>query len=478
MTAEELSDGDEVTLFGIGDTVVYQQGLGDASYAAVAASPVSPSASGRLAADRHDRPSTDPNAPHREETAMNTALEHPDFPPAKSGYTLLARRAKAAAIVLAALALPATVAAHVDPEPHDDAHNTAESEAIDVAIISADTGWSLAATRRHMADQQAFGDLQDEIEALYPGRFAGAEFAPAPGGRSFLRFKGKVPTGARTLATESELNVGVSGGRTYSATELASRTVAVVEFFGDAGYEQVGAAVLPGGQIEVAVNGASRPGSQLPPALRNGVHVTFADHEVAANYHTYGGAYIHEIGVATCTSGFSVESLITGEEGVVTAAHCDGMNHYHQPQGGPQYSMFEEDDHLGLNGDMAWYTTPAHRVEPEYYADPTDRREVNSVETSVAVNNTYCVYSRVQGTRTCDQVWATYTALLTFDGLASNLVGMDDNNNVHGDSGGPWSNGTEAAGIVTGYLWVPFQTHDVWTRAWLFDNSLDVVVQT
>ena len=111
------------------------------------------------------------------------------------------------------------------------------------------------------------------------------------------------------------------------------------------------------------------------------------------------------------------------------------------------------------------HSSPTHHDPAEYYADANDRREVNSVETSAAVNNTYCVYSRMQGNRTCDQVWSTFVAILTFDGLASNLVGMDDNNAVGGDSGGPWSYSTEAAGPSSA-PWVPFQTHDVWSRAW------------
>ena len=59
-----------------------------------------------------------------------------------------ASRALALLIAIASFATPATVAAHVDPEPHDDAHNHGCGRAIDIALIAEDHGWTLAATRR------------------------------------------------------------------------------------------------------------------------------------------------------------------------------------------------------------------------------------------------------------------------------------------------------------------------------------------
>ena len=394
-----------------------------------------------------------------------------------------ASRALALLIAIASFATPAT-AATVNPDPSVELHDQATAEAIDIAIIADDKGWSLAATRRHLDDQHAFGELQDQIEAQFPTKFAGAEFAASPGGRSYLRFKGAVPSAARSLATDAGLNVGLTGGRKYSAAELANRAVAVVRFFGDAGYQLVGSAVLPSGLIEVAVTGEQTPGAELPPLLSDGVRVTFVGHDVVEEFHTYGGAYVHGSS-SECTSGFTVQSQLTNETGVTTAAHCSGIDHYHQPQGGPSYDMVFEDEHEGLNGDVQWHTTlpdqngVQHADLAEYYASPTDLREVNSVETSAAVNNTYCVYSRRQGTRTCDQVYSTFVTSLTFSGgLVSNLVAMEDLNAVPGDSGGPWSYSTEAVGSDRGSQWIWFKTRDVWSKAWLFDSAIDVEVMT
>lgn len=392
---------------------------------------------------------------------------------------------------LGAMALPATQAAVpksptmiaaaapvVDSDPDGKAHGRETSEAIDIAIIAKLRSWTLPDTRRHLADQHKFGDLQEQVESQFPTEFSGAEFAKTPGGKSYLRFRGVVPDSTKYLVAESRLNVDLTGGREFSEEELKSRAVAAVKYFANAGYKQVGSAVLADGTIEVVVTGQAKAGVNLPPQLTSGVVVRYVTRDVVVNEHTYGGAYIH--GATTqCTTGFSVRSLTTDETGVSTAAHCSGMNHYHQPEGGPSYSTAWEDQHEGLNGDVEWHSTPDHVDLAEYYADPTDRREVNSVETSAAVNNTYCVYSRMQGTRSCDNVYSTFVTSFTFSGgLVSNLVAMDGDSTVGGDSGGPWSYSTEAVGGHRGDQWIWFNTRNIWSRAWLFDSAIDVEVIT
>jgi hypothetical protein len=383
------------------------------------------------------------------------------------------------AAVVAALAPVSAAAAHDDPDPGAPALDRAAATAIDIAIIAAQEGWTPAATRRHMIDQDRFGALQVTLEARFPATFAGAEFAEVPGGKSWLRFTGAVPAAAQSLAAESGLDVGLTGGRRFSATESADRTTAVVGHLAGAGHRPVSAELLPDGRIEVAASGAATPGSVLPPALREGVHVTFADRQVAGNLHGYGGARVNDRSDGDrCTTGFSVEHLVTGETGVTTAAHCDGMDEYEQPWSTDSYDFPFQDQHIGTSGEVEWHTTTGHVDVAEYYADgdPSDRREVNSVETGVAANNIYCLYSHVGQERTCDGVRSTYVAVFT-TGLASNLVGMDDFNAEPGDSGGPWSYGTEAAGTVVGWYW-SFSNHDAWSRGWSFDNALDVEILT
>jgi len=375
-------------------------------------------------------------------------------------------------------AAPAHGQTEADPEPPPHAvHDRAESDAIDVALIARQKGWTIEQTTRHMADQERFGDLQDAIEAQDATVFSGAEFATKPGGRSFLRFKGTVPTAAKTLATASGLNVRLTGNRKYSATELGNRATAIATFFQGHGYEQVAVAVLPTGRTEVAISGQRRPGVALPLSLRGGTRVRYTDQDVSLDHHTFGGAEVSSSS-SECTSGFSVEHETTGETGATTAAHCDGLDTYLQPLTNISYDFDFEDAHLGLFGDVEWHSTPNHSDLAEYFANVTDQREVNSVETSSAVNNTYCVFSRQQSTRICDDVWSTIVVQVSGSGIASDLIGMDDRNTVAGDSGGPWSFSTEAAGGVKGAIYLPFGWHDTWSKAWKFDNAIDVDVLT
>ncbi len=377
-----------------------------------------------------------------------------------------------------AFAAPAQGQTETDPEPPPHhVHDRAEADAIDIALIAGQKGWTIENTTRHMTDQERFGDLQDAIEAQYAAVFSGAEFATRPGGRSYLRFKGVVPAGARELATASGLNVGLTGNRKFSATELGNRATALATFFRDRGYEQVAVVVLPTGRIVVSISGQRRSDITLPLLLRSGTRVTYTDQDVSVDLHTYGGAEVSSP-TSECTSGFSVEHETTGETGATTAAHCDGMDLYVQPLTNISYDFDFEDQHIGLFGDVEWHSTPNHSDLAEYFANVTDQREVNSVETSAAVNNTYCVFSRQQSTRICDDVWSTIIVQVSASGIASDLIGMDDRNTVAGDSGGPWSFSTEAGGGVKGAIWVPFGWHDTWSKAWKFDSAIDVDVLT
>jgi hypothetical protein len=391
--------------------------------------------------------------------------------------------ASAVAVVVAVIpAAPTSVAArHDDPAPGGTAMDEAAATAADVAIIAGAFGWTPEATRLHMRHQEAFGDLVDETRTRFPAAFAGAEHAENPGGKSWVRFKGEVPAAARTLASASGLDVGLTGGGTFSATELTDRAVAVVRLLAGAGHRPVSAQVSPGGTIDVAANAPRLPGAVLPPALSEGVTLRFVDQPVAGDLHGYGGAKVRNTTTGLrCTTGFSVEHRTTAETGITTAAHCDGMNRYEQPWSSAPLNDIDfpfRDQHIGGLGEVEWHATVGHSDLAEYYADnsPSARREVNSVENGTAINNIYCLYSHVGHTRTCDRVASTSVVLFT-TGLSWTLIGMDDMNGEPGDSGGPWSYGTEAVGTVVGWYWAPFGNHDAWSPAWLFDSALDVDV--
>ena len=351
------------------------------------------------------------------------------------------------------------------------------AEAIDIKLIAKKTGWSIANTKRHLNNQKRFSKFQTQMREQFPTEFAGSVFAEKPGAKSHVYFRGVVPGAARSQAASEAMGIAFEGGRAFSAKELNQRSVDVAKHLSKSGVKSMGATIMPDGTIEVMIQGNAKAGLTLPEHLKKGTIVRYVDHEISTEEHTYGGARIHSAG-GSCTTGFSVRHRTTGTRGITTAAHCTGMNHYHQPQTAISYSTFFQAQHLGWLGDVEWHTTPSHLVLAEYYASPNDRRQVNSIANSISVNDWFCVYSRMQGTRTCDQVYSTGVTSLSGLTLISNLVAMDDDNTVAGDSGGPWSYGTQAGGGHRGDQWIWFGTRNVWTPARLFDNSLNVDVMT
>ena len=397
-------------------------------------------------------------------------------------HTRMSQTRMAAATLLLSLmaagAAPA-IAGATEGEAPPDAMGASEARTVDAEIIAADRGWSLDDTVAHLADQERFGELTLRLRERFPDRFSGAEFAAAPAGTSYVHFTGQVPPAAQAMAQESQLDVELAGGRKHTELQLRERSVDVVGFYASRGITDAGSAVLPNGRIAVTVNpGSSGDVPDLPPALRDGVDVEVVAKPVTDDFHTYGGRWIFDTTGGSCTTGFSVDDLFSSDTGITTAAHCNGMDSMvHDDAPSPSSAPFQ-DQHLGLFGDFEWHTALNHGEFANYYADVGELREVNSVESwgSINVNNTYCVYSRVNGTRTCDQVYSDFVNALTSSGFASSLIATDDLHATNGDSGGPWSYGTEAAGLVKGSQWIWFKTRSTWSVADLLPVGLGVVV--
>jgi len=193
--------------------------------------------------------------------------------------------------------------------------------------------------------------------------------------------------------------------------------------------------------------------------------------------HARGGRQVSGGGFV-CTSGFSVYRISDGLNGITTAGHCTGMNLFDAEFPEADFALFHRDEHCGSHGDLEWKTTN-HIELAEYWASPTDRRNVRSVETWYSVNNWYCLYSRMTGTRTCDQVYSTSTSQSGCQNRKSHrLVAMDSRSGIGGDSGGPWSWGTKAVGTVKGAKTIWFKWRSTFTKASRFDNALGVWIKT
>lgn len=199
--------------------------------------------------------------------------------------------------------------------------------------------------------------------------------------------------------------------------------------------------------------------------------------------HTYGGRKISGGGYQ-CTTAFSVTQIGSDTTGISTAAHCTGMDTYDAVYPELDYDTYFQKQHRGTFGDVEWHTTP-HWEPAEYYARPNERRPVESVAGSICKGQWVCGYSRMQGTRKCDTVYKTSVSV-KYSGLPRmyNLVAMKNEMMIGGDSGGPWSYGNKAFGIVSGgmvicdFLFFGCEWRDIWSRASYLGSALGVTVRT
>ena len=125
--------------------------------------------------------------------------------------------------------------------------------------------------------------------------------------------------------------------------------------------------------------------------------------------------------------------------------------------------------------DMEWHSTP--HIEPaEYWASPTQCRNVNAWDIWPSTGEGVCVYSRVQGTRTCTQVRKMGVELCDALGCTGGHVAVNHNPTVGGDSGGPWSWGTKAYGIHTGYVTLDGAQRSVYSEVWYLNWHMGLEV--
>lgn len=387
-------------------------------------------------------------------------------------------RAAGLLATVALLAGSTTAMAHEgkehDPDTDERVVGERRAEAADTRLIARTNDWEVPATRVFLEGSRVFAEISAELAERHPKQFAAAVYADAPGDPAVVRFVGEPPREALELLAKLDLEVKVEGDATYSARALQERTNEVHAFLLESGYEQAVAAAMPDGTIEATVQGAGEV--KLPRRLADGVKVEVTEKPVAQDAHTRGGAELLDDGSFECTSGFTVQNG-SGTTGIATAGHCSGLNEYEQPSDGLVYSMTHVTEHYGFWGDAEWKTTP--HVEPaEYYASTTDLREVNSMSSWLPVNTPTCKFGRTTLVRTCDDVYSNYVVAAFAGPVHYFLMATDDNNVDFGDSGGPWSFGTEADGITKGFMTLGGSTRDVWMRASLFPAAIGVSVRT
>lgn len=385
----------------------------------------------------------------------------------------------------------------------------------DAKIIAKQFRWGFAASRRHLENQDMFNKFISTMENN--DMFAGSAFSRTPGAPARIWIKGDcskqdIDLGASEFITYTGLELKMTCGMRYSMKEQQERMDAIDKQLAAQGL-MASSAVRPGDVILVTIiapyDGMKIESDRVPSQamedsndfdtlaeaakagqnfaaksllagstatttdLTYGVFVSVVEESyepVEANEHARGGRKVRS-DTHQCTSGFSVERLSDGVTGIATAAHCTNMHTFDAEYPEGDFALYHKGEHDGTYGDMEWKTT-GHVELPEYWANVNDKRYVNYRKTSFSNNDIVCVYSRMQGTRDCDYVYSTSTSQQG----SKKLIAMDGYHTTGGDSGGPWSYSTTAAGIHKGYKTIWFKKRNTFSRVSYLDEALGVQV--
>ncbi|CAN5887223.1 hypothetical protein BH24DEI2_BH24DEI2_00530 [soil metagenome] len=354
----------------------------------------------------------------------------------------------------------------------------------DVTALAAEANLDVAAVRDAIAFQEAFADYADGLLSRYPNKISAVWVEAVPATQGHIQFVGAVPADVATgLATQSVLtgsNLVLGGNGGISLEEHLRRAALAAEALTGLGYQNYLTYFDPtSGVIQAEVQvpaGAPQPSAfrivnaaqALLQAARDdgalqlqGGAASFALNDLnlkvqvsegpfAALDHSRGGNVLLDDGARECTSGWSVSG--PNGDGIITAAHCTGLNQFEQP-GLVPYGMSWKNQVWGAGGDAEYHTT-THVELAEFYADAFNIRDVTGTRSTASmVGGSVCLYGRFSNNRTCTHQVTGIGATLNFSGrVVSNLAITDTTSSVPGDSGGGWSFNNTAWGVNTGRI--------------------------
>ena len=374
------------------------------------------------------------------------------------------------------------------PETHPDP---------DAAAIAAAAGVSTDEAKTALAFQDAFGAYADDIRDRFPDQVA-AVYMDSPTGselstHGYIRFTGDVPGGIEPMA-----NVTLSGGAEISSESHARRARLAAQALEDlgylsyvTGYDPVADVLdirvkLPEGTAEVSKSAVVDAMSQIVGASGlsgRAARVELADVKVTItrgtgayikNEHSRGGNWVLNGSVRTCTSGFSVNG--PDGDGIVTAAHCDGLTKFEEP-GVTPYDMTHRREVYGDDGDAEYHTT-VHEERAEFYRNSSTIRDVEDTKSTGSMVGAYaCRYGRASDNAVCNHR-VTRVLINTHDPgcdcTVGNMAEATNASSQNGDSGGPMYRAYTAWGIHKGQA-------DGYTYFMPIDeveDELDVTVKT
>ncbi len=344
----------------------------------------------------------------------------------------------------------------------------------DNAILAEETGLSIEEIDRAMAAQKEFGEYAEGLLDQYPGQISAIWMDNSPGTegpntQGNVRFKGATPTGIETKS-----NVVLTGGGLISLSEHKLRAELAATALLSQGYTNFATyydpredviridLLLPEGTIQpskLALMPAVRQQLVTEPGLqgRSGqlkaedlkLVFSIGDGPFLTLHHSRGGNWLRDGSIRECNSAWSVDG--PDGPGIITAAHCSGLDKFEQP-GVTPYGMTFRDEAFGDEGDVEYHTT-SHAELAEFYATASHIRIVDDIQpTDSMVGKNVCFYGRASNVRTCNIEVLNNNATLTWtDGTTLRKMAVTDSTpSVELDSGAGWSYGFRAWGVNTG----------------------------
>ncbi|HKP64946.1 MAG TPA: hypothetical protein VJV78_49775 [Polyangiales bacterium] len=153
-----------------------------------------------------------------------------------------------------------------------------------------------------------------------------------------------------------------------------------------------------------------------------------------------GGNWLRQEPTRLCTSGFSVRTAT--ERGVVTAAHCNGLNKLEEANGALRNMAFRFQVPTYAHGDVEWHALA--NADGLFYGDPNIVYGQNFIRHTNAMEGlTVCAYGRSSNVQNCnyhiDGVGACFLAGAPINGQVCDVAITTNWGNpaLAGDSGGP-----------------------------------------
>lgn len=343
---------------------------------------------------------------------------------------------------------------------------------MDAEIIAATNGWTFEDTMDYLVAQAAFTDLVSRIAATYPDDFSSSTNLMSPEDVPELYFKGRCPTGARDLIAEAAIAVDIYEDIGRNAAEWDARVIGLADWLQSEGVSSYVVSFDGIDSIRVVLgNGRSVPESLPAAYATSDVHFEIELEALTTlqDSGVHGGGEAWNGTIRDCTFAWCVQDS-NGTRGVLTAAHCSGLDLYENPETSDQYSTSFQAQHIGSWGDFEWHTTDGPEW-PNWYADNDwSLRRMDSVKTTWSNGDATCVFGMTSLDRMCTTIYDKSASIDGHNYMVVTVAG----DTLGGDRGAGWSSGTEAQGIHTGLTYLGGALRSYYSRAERVDNALSV----